>query len=367
MLTEFSHNKILNALDVGVGICDISDFRFLFMNKCLAEWFVGTKELTDCLDEKKQVRLLKAIEKKRIFRFSLVISKKPQNKTIDFVCKVFSLDLDNQFLLVQGYVSNKFEIESLTKNYERLTEINRKKLIAEREKAELANNAKSEFLSRMSHELRTPLNAILGFGQLLESDIDNPLKKIQKDNLNEILQAGRHLKELVNDVLDMSKIESGHLEIDVQQVNLNDILKHSLCLVEPLMKEKKIVVTNAIESFEVIVSADSTRLKQVIINILSNAVKYNRFSGKVKITGKVVRTSFFRVFFKDTGEGLTPEQIEKLFVPFERLNTDYNIEGTGIGLVIAKKLMLAMGGDIGVESFPHDGCIFWIDIKLEEN
>ncbi|MFM1892738.1 MAG: hypothetical protein RLZ44_1815, partial [Pseudomonadota bacterium] len=218
----------------------------------------------------------------------------------------------------------------------------------------------------MSHELRTPLNAILGFSQLLESDPDHPLADIQSDNVQEILRAGAHLLELINEVLDLARIEAGKLTISQEPVALAPMLDDCLTLIRPLAEVRGIQVIEAGHGCGEHVQADRVRLKQVLLNLLSNAVKYNRDQGKLGLVC-VVEQDAVQVRITDTGPGLTAEQQARLFAPFERLGADRTkVEGTGIGLALSKRLVELMGGTIGVESKPDIGSTFWIRLPLAE-
>jgi len=232
-----------------------------------------------------------------------------------------------------------------------------------RDEAERANAIKSEFLARMSHELRTPMNAILGFGQILEMNNDG-FNEIQKANVREILDAGYHLLHLINEVLDLAKIESGKLHISIEDVPVDNVLQQCISLIQPQADASNIELIDKVSGQGYHVHADSTRLKQIILNLLSNAVKYNRDNGRTTLDSEIIDNQRLRIHVKDTGQGLTEEEISTLFIPFERLNTVNNIEGTGIGLVITKHLIEAMGGVIGVKSTPGEGCSFWIEIAL---
>lgn len=231
------------------------------------------------------------------------------------------------------------------------------------EGAEKANLAKSEFLSQMSHELRTPMNAILGFAQMLELDFDE-LNETQRENVDEILKAGRHLLILINEVLDLARIESGKLEISMEEVLLDDVLQQCTSLIGVQAEEKNITVINMLSSLGYTIHADFTRFKQVVLNLLTNAVKYNREDGAILIDSKLVGDDRIRINIKDTGCGLNKDEMSKLFTSFERLDTVNNVEGTGIGLVITKQLIELMGGSIGVDSVVDEGSVFWIEIAL---
>ena len=229
--------------------------------------------------------------------------------------------------------------------------------------AESANNTKSDFLSSMSHELRTPLNAILGFAQMLKLDEDE-LSSIQQDNVNEILDAGSHLLALINDILDLSKIESGKLELSIERVSVEEIIEQCLSLMQPIAADKPVTIINNFNCTGCAVSADETRLKQVIINLLSNAVKYNVTNGLLRIDCNVKGRNILRISISDQGAGIQKQDIPKLFNSFERLNEDNNVEGTGIGLVISKHLMTLMKGEIGVISTIGEGSTFWIELPV---
>jgi signal transduction histidine kinase/ActR/RegA family two-component response regulator len=228
--------------------------------------------------------------------------------------------------------------------------------------AEHASRAKSEFLSSMSHELRTPLNAIIGFGQLLASDRFPADEQQRRTFVDHIVKSGRHLLALINEVLNLAQIEAGRLTLSLEPVALQDVLDDSRAMVGPLAAPRGIRVLFP-ERCTYAVTADRTRLKQVLLNLLSNAVKYNRDQGAVVIDCTLPAPGRVRVSVQDTGRGLTPRQIESLFQPFNRLGQEAGEqEGTGVGLVVTKHLVEMMDGRIGVQSTPGAGSVFWVDL-----
>ena len=230
--------------------------------------------------------------------------------------------------------------------------------------AEKANLAKSEFLSSMSHELRSPLNAILGFAQLMESDA-TPATPSQKGSIDEILRAGWYLLELINEILDLAQIESGKLSLSAEPTSLAEVLLECQAMIEPQAQNRGIRMT--FPQFEVpcFVQADRTRLKQVLINLLSNAIKYNHAEGTVVVDCVPSTAERIRISVRDTGAGLPPEKLAQLFQPFNRLGQERGAEqGTGIGLVMSKRLVELMGGVLGVESSVGVGSVFWCELSL---
>ncbi len=231
--------------------------------------------------------------------------------------------------------------------------------------AEKANLAKSEFLSSMSHELRSPLNAILGFAQLLETDTRTPPTPPQKERIGQILKGGWYLLDLINEILDLTSIESGKQSLSNAPISLDDVMSDCQAMIEPKAQEYGIHVTLPRFESPYFVYADPIRVKQVLLNLLSNAIKYNRVGGTVIVDCSVISKERIRVSVTDTGEGLTPDKIEQLFQPFNRLGQeDGNVEGSGIGLVISQQLIELMDGAIGVESVVGSGSVFWIELNL---
>lgn len=238
-------------------------------------------------------------------------------------------------------------------------ELNKAKNLAEK-----ANRAKSDFLSNMSHELRTPLNAILGFAQLIDSSNPPPTTS-QKRSVTQILQAGWYLLDLINEILDLTLIESGRLPLSMEMVSLRELMRECQTMVEPQALNRNISLNFPDFDSAFIVSADNTRLKQVLINLLSNAIKYNRPNGKVTVTCNECSPGRAKINVEDTGEGLSPELLSQLFQPFNRLGKENsNEEGTGIGLVMTKRLTKLMGGKISVSSEIGKGTVFSLELSM---
>ena len=236
--------------------------------------------------------------------------------------------------------------------------------------AEEASRAKSEFLSRMSHELRTPMNAILGFAQLLELSRKEPLTPSQQQRVVQIVKGGQHLLDLINEILDISRIEANRLQVSPEPVNAWESTQEVLDLIVPLAVKRSIQIVTKFDRMDnpPFVMADRQRFKQVLLNLLSNAVKYNYDGGTVIITCKQTPAKKWRISVADSGPGISTENQARLFVPFERLNADQpNVEGTGLGLVLAKRLIELMQGQIGVESTPGRGSTFWVELPAVES
>ena len=232
-----------------------------------------------------------------------------------------------------------------------------------KEEAEKANRAKSEFLSRMSHELRTPLNAILGFAQLLEM---SALDRDKRESVAQILKAGQHLLGLINEVLEISRIEAGRLSISPEAVLINNAVQEVLDLLNPIAARRNVLVRDEMpKNRRCHVLADQQRLKQVLLNVISNAIKYNCDGGTVTVSSEDIDGKRLRVKVRDTGPGIKIDQRDKLFTPFERLGAEQTgVEGTGLGLALSKRLIEMMKGSIGVENNPERGATFWLELPL---
>jgi len=243
-------------------------------------------------------------------------------------------------------------------------EKNKKQLIESKNIAIEANSTKSAFISMISHELRTPLNGVLGYAQLLELSDNPPLSNEQKENNSIIIESGNYLLSLIEELLDLSSIESNKLKVDIDAISLNSVLDDSLKILGAVAKEHNIEIVTKIEQ-AYSVKADKKRLKQIFINLISNAVKYNNEYGKITITINKTVNSRVKISVSDTGNGITKEQIDRLFLPFQR--HEHQKEGLGLGLYIAKNLIELMNGKIGVESTVGEGSTFWFEVPLVKN
>jgi PAS domain S-box-containing protein len=229
--------------------------------------------------------------------------------------------------------------------------------------AEHANRAKSDFLSKMSHELRSPLNAILGFAQLMESDSPSPTNS-QKESIAQILQAGWHLLNLINEILDLATIEAGKLSLSTEPISATEVMSECRTMLLPDAQKRGISMTFPGGQDPLFVSADRTRFKQIVINLVFNAIKYNRKQGTVKVECSTSTPERTRISVTDTGVGLSPEKVAQLFQPFNRLGQQEpgGVAGTGIGLVMTQRLVELMGGVLGVESTAGVGSVFWFEL-----
>jgi len=229
-----------------------------------------------------------------------------------------------------------------------------------RAEAERHDAAKSEFMSRMSHELRTPLNSVIGFSQLLQMESDDPDVLRMLGHIN---NSGQHLLNLINEILDISRIESGRVIVTLRAVSLDDLIEDCVGIITLQAHERDIQLEVG-EITDALVRADQQRLRQVILNLLSNAIKYNRPQGQVFVGTEVVEDTV-RISVSDTGLGISPDMVERLFIPFDRLNVEATgIEGTGLGLALSKNLTEAMGGTLTFDSTPGKGSVFTIQLPI---
>lgn len=239
-------------------------------------------------------------------------------------------------------------------------------LILAKEEAEKASKAKSEFLSSMSHELRTPLNAILGFSELLQTSKTNPLVGEQLDEVNYIHSSGKHLLALINEVLELSAIENRRVKLTIEPIKISKVVEDSLSLMHSVENKTNSVI-NVISDTDLFVHADYTKLKQILVNLISNAIKYNREQGTITISWEVTKTNQGKISVKDTGIGIAKNKQDAVFDAFNRLGHENStIDGTGIGLLVTKELVELMDGSINFESKEGEGSNFWVELPLSE-
>ena len=351
-----TENQVImdNSLDV---ICTIDEEgRFLTVNAaCEQLWGYTPAELVG----RKYIELVAPDERERTLATEATLKK--TGKLTDFVNRYIRKDGTRIAVLwsatwsesARTFFGVAHDVTERAKMEKALEEA--------KDEADRANEAKSEFLSRMSHELRTPLNAILGFGQLLERQ--NPTPR-QRNRIQHVINAGRHLLGLINEVLDISRIEAGRIQLSIEPVCVAEVIEETLDLIRPLANERHIKLTADVEfDASVHVLADRQRFKQVLINLLTNGVKYTPMAGSVTVSCAANGSEKLQIRVSDTGPGISPDNLERLFTPFDRLGAEQSsIEGTGLGLALSQRLMQAMGGSIGVENTPSPGSVFWVEL-----
>jgi PAS domain S-box-containing protein len=310
--------------------------------------------------ERAEAGIKLVLSQKKVTNYELTASARDGKKTVVSYNATTFYDRDRK---LQGVFAAARDVTE-RKRFEVALQETNVELESAKSAAEKANLAKSDFLSSMSHELRSPLNAILGFAQLLESTSPLPTAS-QKENIAQILQAGWHLLKLINEVLDLAVVESGKMSLSPESVSLAEVISECQAMMEPQAKQRGISMTFPQLDLPYYVHADRTRVKQVLINLLSNAIKYNREQGTVEVKCTTTSPERIRISFKDTGAGLPPEKLTQLFQPFNRLGQESRAgEGTGIGLVMSKRVVELMEGAIGVESTVGVGSVFWIELLL---
>ena len=310
--------------------------------------------------ERAEAGIKMVLSEKKVTNYELTASARDGKKTVVSYNATTFYDRDRK---LQGVFAAARDVTE-RKRFEVALQETNVELESAKSTAEKANLAKSDFLSSMSHELRSPLNAILGFAQLLESTSPLPTAS-QKENIAQILQAGWHLLKLINEVLDLAVVESGKMSLSPESVSLAEVISECQAMMEPQAKQRGISMTFPQLDIPYYVHADRTRVKQVLINLLSNAIKYNREQGTVEVKCTTTSPERIRISVKDTGAGLPPEKLTQLFQPFNRLGQESRAgEGTGIGLVMSKRVVELMEGAIGVESTVGVGSVFWIELLL---
>ena len=328
---------------------------------CTRDELIGApfkKYFTD--PERAEAGINRVLSEKKITDYELTALARDRKETVVSYNATTFYDRDRT---LQGVFAAARDITE-RKRLDQVLQENNVELECARSVAEKANLAKSDFLSSMSHELRSPLNAILGFAQLMESGSPLPTPS-QKASIDQILRAGWYLLELINEILDLALIESGKLSLSLEAVSLTDLLLDCQAMIEPQAQKSGIRISFPTSAMDFVANADRTRLKQVLINLLSNSIKYNKVGGTVAVTCGVSTAGRLRISVQDSGEGLSPEKLAQLFQPFNRLGQEAGPEeGTGIGLVVSKRLVELMEGEIGAQSTVGAGSMFWIELNL---
>lgn len=305
-----------------------------------------------------------------------MIALKTGKKISDVVMGVFNpMDDNYRWIIVDAIPQYRDGEDKPYQVFTTFTNITDRKLQTEellvaKQEAEKANTAKSEFLASMSHELRTPLNAVLGFAQMLEYDAQNPLSTVQKEHVDSILYGGNHLLELVNEVLDLAKIEANQLTLFVEEVTVGEVIADCVAMTNLLGEQRGITIVNHVcDGPLVVLRTDKMRMKQALLNLISNAIKFNKDHGTVTIDGGETDDGFLRISVTDTGVGIAKADHASVFHMFHRLGADPTIaqEGTGIGLTVTKLLVERMAGRIGFESEVGVGSTFWLELPLASN
>ena len=358
-LIESNIDALMTTDPSGI-ITDVNQ-QMVALTGCARDELIGTAFKNYFTDPvRADAGIKRALSEKKVSDYELTASHRHDGETVVSYNAATFYDRDGKLQGVFAAARDITERKRLDQVLlDKNTELENAKIVAEK-----ANLAKSDFLSSMSHELRSPLNAILGFAQLLESGTPLPTPG-QKASIDQILQGGWYLLELINEILDLALIESGKLSLSLEPMSLSDVLLDCQAMIEPQAQKSGIHMSFPQFDSLSFVSADRTRVKQVLINLLSNSIKYNRAGGAVEVTCSANAAQRIRISVQDTGEGLSPEKLAQLFQPFNRLGQGASVEeGTGIGLVVSKRLVELMGGEIGAVSTVGVGSVFWIELNL---
>jgi PAS domain S-box-containing protein len=371
LVSEARHARIIQASNDGIWEWSAEHGSFSFSSRCWEH--LGFSEHDDVvnqgLDRVQAWRRRIHPDDIKTFDYALAFHIK-RRRPFDVEYRIRGKDGEWRWIRARGQMDYNDQGEPVRMSGTNM-DITQLKLAEERvikakDAAERANQAKSEFLSSMSHELRTPLNAILGFAQLLE--MDEKLNGEQRSNISEIRQAGQHLLQLVGDVLDLAKIEAGRLSLSIEQVAPVRLVEECFALLQAQAEARSVKLSlNTGGLANQPVRADRIRLKQVLLNLIGNAIKYNRDHGQVKVTCTTLDSDYLRIAVRDTGRGIPEHRHKEMFQPFNRLGAENSgVEGSGVGLVITKQLMQQMGGKLGFSSTPGEGSCFWVDMLLED-
>ena len=356
-LIESNIDALMTTDPLGI-ITDVNK-QMEALTGCTRDELIGAPSKNYFTDpERAEAAIKLVLSEKKVTDYELTARARDGKKTeVSYNATTF-YDRDRT---LQGVLAIARDVTERKRNEQALQETNTE-LASAKSAAEEANLAKSDFLSSMSHELRSPLNAILGFAQLMELASPLPTDS-QKESIAQILQAGWHLLKLINEILDLSVIESGKVSLSTESVSLAEVMSECQAMMEPQAQQLGIGMTFPRFDNPFFVSADRTRLKQIVINLLSNAIKYNKEQGTVVVDCTTRTTGLTRISVKDTGAGLSPEKLAQLFQPFNRLGQEAGgVAGTGIGLVVTKRLAELMGGVLGVESTAGEGSVFWCEL-----
>jgi len=357
-LIEANIDAIMTTDPAGI-ITDVNK-QMEALTDCTRDELIGAPFKSYFTDpERAEAAIKLVLIEKKVTNYELTACARDGKKTVVSYNATTFYDRDRT---LQGVFAAARDVTERKRFEQALQETNVEMEIA-KSAAEKANLAKSDFLSGMSHELRSPLNAILGFAQLMETASPIPTDS-QKESITQILQAGWHLLKLINEILDLSVVESGKVSLSLEPVSLEEVLSECQAMMETQAQQRGIQMTFPCFEQPSFVWADRTRLKQIVINLLSNAIKYNQAQGKVVVDCAVIDSERIRISVKDTGAGLVPEKLAQLFQPFNRLGQEAGgVAGTGIGLVVTKQLVELMGGRIGVESTVGVGSEFWVELR----